>query len=315
MKGLFSCVLVLLLCSASLASTKGAIRQELLSFTAGATSTKVSGKIRGYQFVDYQLPVKSGQSIEVNFTPSNLSAYFNVLPPGSDEAIFIGSTSGNHFAGKLTAEGIYTLRVYLMRNAARRNETARYSITVRLANTGALTTATEPLPANRASFAQTLALQGIRFQVTSTDNGSINTLQITPSGLKIDNSPIVRTIDGTITGAEAADLNSDGSPEIYVYVRSAGSGSYGSLVAYSANRRMSLSEIYLPPQTENDPVAQGYMGHDEFAVMEGVLGRRFPVYRYGDTNTRPTGGMRQLQYRLVPGEAVWMLKVDQIVEY
>ena len=52
------------------------------------------------------------------------------------------------------------------------------------------------------------------------------------------------------TGVSMVDINADGSPEIYVYVTSAGSGSYGSLVAYSANRRKSLSEIYLPPIAE-----------------------------------------------------------------
>jgi hypothetical protein len=306
---------IILLCTASPASAKGAFREELLSFAAGVTSTNASGRIRGYQFVDYQLPVKSGQSIEVTFKPGNRSAYFNVLPPGSDdEAIFIGSSSGNRFAGVLTSDGIYTLRVYLMRSAARRNETARYSLTVSLADS-APSAATESLPVNAAAFAQTLELQGIRFQITGTNNGSVNSVQITPSGLEIDNSPIVRAIDGTITGAEVADLNADGSPEIYVYVSSAGSGSYGSLVAYSANRRKSLSEIHLPSLTENGSAAQGYMGHDEFTVLEGVLGRRFPVYRAGDTNARPTGGMRQLQYRLVPGEAGWLLNVDRLVEY
>ena len=125
----------------------------------------------------------------------------------------------------------------------------------------------------------------------------------------------MRTIEGTVTGAEVADLNVDGSPEIYVYVTSAGSGSYGSLVAYSANRRKSLSEIYLPSVTQDKMASKGYQGHDEFAVLEGVLGHRFPVYRDTDTNARPTGGTRQLQYKLVPGEAGWILKVDRVVEY
>jgi hypothetical protein len=120
----------------------------------------------------------------------------------------------------------------------------------------------------------------------------------------------VRRIDGTVTGAEVADINADGSPEIYVYVTSAGSGSYGLLVAYSANQRKSLSEIYLPPVTQNKTLSKGYMGHDNFAVVEGVLVRRFPVYRDTDTNANPTGGTRQLQYKLVPGEAGWILKVD-----
>jgi hypothetical protein len=164
-------------------------------------------------------------------------------------------------------------------------------------------------------FDRTLELQGIRFRVTSANEGSINTLHIAPCGLAIDNSPIVRTIEGTVTGAEVADLNADGSPEIYVYVASAGSGSYGSLVAYSANRRKSLSEIYLPPVTRNEGAAKGYMGHDEFAVVESFLVRRFPVYREGDTNARPTGGLRQLQYKLQAGEAGWILKIDRVVEY
>ena len=89
-----------------------------------------------------------------------------------------------------------------------------------------------------------------------------------------------------------ADLNGDGSPELYVYVASAGSGSYGSLVAYSANRRKSLSEIYLPPITDHATAAQGYLGHDQFAVVEGTLVRRFPVYKPGDSNAAPSGGSR-----------------------
>lgn len=100
-----------------------------------------------------------------------------------------------------------------------------------------------------------------------------------------------------------------------VSVTSAGSGSHGSLVAYSVNRRKSLSEIHLPPVTQDKVASKGYMGHDEFAVVESVLVQRFPVYRDTDTNAKPTGGTRQLQYKLVPGEAGWILKVDRIIEY
>ncbi len=49
------------------------------------------------------------------------------------------------------------------------------------------------------------------------------------------------TVEGSVARTEVADLNVDGSPEIYVSVRSPGRGS---LVAYAANRRRSLSEIY-----------------------------------------------------------------------
>jgi hypothetical protein len=56
------------------------------------------------------------------------------------------------------------------------------------------------------------------------------------------------------------------------------------------------------------------MGHDAFSVGEGAFLRRFPIYRDGDTNTNPTGGMRQLQYKLVQGEAGWILRIDREIE-
>jgi hypothetical protein len=170
--------------------------------------------------------------------------------------------------------------------------------------------ATAPVP-----FEKTLTLQGITFRVTSANDSSINRLEIVPRGLEIRNATVTREINGVVTGAEVADLNVDGSPEIYVYVASAGSGSYGSLVAYAANNRKSLSEIYLPPVADDRKLATGYMGHDEFAVVENTFVQRFPLYAAGDTNAKPTGKMRQLQYKLRQGEAGWVLRLDRVVEY
>ena len=164
-------------------------------------------------------------------------------------------------------------------------------------------------------FDKTLTLQGVTFRVVSANHGSINRVTITPAGLSIDNSPLAREIDGVVAGAEVADLDVDGSPEIYVYVSSAGSGSQGSLVAYGANRRQSLSEIHLPPVTEHPTASRGYMRHDEFAVVENRIVRRFPLYRPGDTNAAPSGGMRQLQYRLRAGEGGWVLELDRVVDF
>jgi len=158
-------------------------------------------------------------------------------------------------------------------------------------------------------FDKTFSLHGITFQVTSSNTGSINQLTITPSGLEIDNRAIKHEIDGSVTGAEIADINADGSPEIYVYVSSAGSGTYGSVIAYSANNNKSLSPIYLPPLEHDKKNSIGYMGHDEFTIIENSLARRFPVYNEGDPNCCPKGGTRQLKYKLVAGEASWQLKL------
>jgi hypothetical protein len=163
-------------------------------------------------------------------------------------------------------------------------------------------------------FDRTLALQGISFRVRAANDSSINTLEIVPSGLETDNPTLTQQIDGLVTGAEVADLNADGSPEIYVYVNSAGSGSYGSLVAYAANQRKSLSQIHLPPVTDNKQAARGYMGHDEFAVVENTFVQRFPIYGDGDVNAKPSGRTRQLQYKLRPGEAGWVLTLNRVVE-
>jgi hypothetical protein len=165
------------------------------------------------------------------------------------------------------------------------------------------------------AFDRMLELQGVTFRIRCDNASSLNQLTIVPAGLEIDNQPRTKDVDGTVVGAEVGDLDVDGSPEVYVYVQSAGSGSYGSLVAYAVNKRKSLSAISLPPVTENKKAARGYMGHDEFTVIENRLVQRFPIYLDGDTNAKPTGGTRQLQYKLVAGEAGWRLVVDRVVEY
>ena len=163
--------------------------------------------------------------------------------------------------------------------------------------------------AETSGFDKIIKLQGLSFHVQATNEGSLNNLTITPSGLSGNNPVIKQEIDGSVTGAEVADLNADGFPEIYVYVNSAGSGSYGSLVAYASNRNKSLTAIYLPELSDDKKLSEGYMGHDEFTVIESSLGRRFPVYKKEDSNANPTGGMRQIAYKLVAGEAGWILKV------
>jgi hypothetical protein len=159
-----------------------------------------------------------------------------------------------------------------------------------------------------AAFKQKFTLHGISFQVSSTGNA----LRIIPSGLKIDNSPIEREIDGTVTGADIGDINVDGSPEIYVYIKGKDKGS---LIAYSANNKKSLSEIYLPSITDDLKLTKGYRGHDEFMMVENIVAQRFPIYKDNDTDVKPKGGWRQLQYKLVQGEASWQLKLDKTLEY
>ena len=62
-------------------------------------------------------------------------------------------------------------------------------------------------------------------------------------------------------------------------------------------------------------LAEGYMGHDEFAIVENSLARRFPIYAAGDSNAAPSGKMRQVSYGLVAGEAGWLLRMRDVTEF
>ena len=168
--------------------------------------------------------------------------------------------------------------------------------------------------ASQPFFAQ-MVLQGVTFQVESPNDSSMNPVAVRAMAGGQTFAEEGMEADGTITGVEVEDLNADGFPEIYVYVTSAGSGSYGSLIAYASNRNRSLGPIFLPSLEDDPEAAKGYMGHDKFVVGEGTFARRFPVYREGDTNDKPTGGTRQIQYKLVAGEAGWVLRKDRSVDF
>ncbi len=164
-------------------------------------------------------------------------------------------------------------------------------------------------------FQKTLTLQNISFDIKTSGEGSISQLSIQPKGLEIDNQKNVSDIDGHVVNAEIEDLNSDGFPEILIYTKSAGSGSYGNVIGYSVNNGKSISQIYFPELYDNKEASIGYMGHDEFAIVETSLVRRFPIYKDGDTNNNPTGGTRQIQYKLKDGETSRLFVIDKISEY
>ncbi len=127
----FRLPMVLLSLAASGAQAQD-IRTERVAFATGTTSTLIEGGITGREIVDYVVGAEAGQILSVDMQTSNASATFNILPAGSEEALFIGSTSGNVADVPLAAAGDYAIRVYLMRNAARRDETASYSLAIGL---------------------------------------------------------------------------------------------------------------------------------------------------------------------------------------
>jgi hypothetical protein len=301
----------LLLAAPALLAVAG-IRQERIQFAAGATAAKIEGRLQGDEGVDYLVRARAGQKMTVALAADHTMAYFNVLPPGSEEAMFVGSVAGARLEGELPADGDYTVRVYLLRAAARRGESAKFTLDVAVTGGPAPNPAGPSAAAAAHPFDRELDLLGVTFRVISPNRAAGNRVEITTAGLTIDNSPWQHEIEGVVTGAEVGDINADQSPEIYVYVTGTGEEAHGSLVAYSANRKKSLSAIYLPELSAHPGATEGYRGHDEMAVVEGILARRFPIF---GADGKPTGRMRQLQYKLAPGEAGWTLRLDRMIEF
>lgn len=107
-------------------------RKERIAFAKGSTQATQSGTIRGYASVDYVVRAAAGQTLAVTLDAKNGQNNFNVLPPGSaDVAMYASGTSGERsYKGVLPADGDYTIRVFLERAAARRNESSKYTLKV-----------------------------------------------------------------------------------------------------------------------------------------------------------------------------------------
>lgn len=107
-------------------------RTERIALTPEATSTSVSSTINGYETVNYAMEATTDQSVSIALQSDNLGTHFNIFEPGKlpgeDYAMFVGSTEGNRFKGTLLTEGDYIVQVYIIRSAARRDETARYTL-------------------------------------------------------------------------------------------------------------------------------------------------------------------------------------------
>jgi len=112
------------------AAADAGIRQEKVQFAKGTSSAVIKGQLKGNAIVDYTVGAAAGQTLAVELKKSNPQNYFNVMPPGSTgSAMFVGD-SGENYSGVLPADGEYTVRVYLMRPAARRGETSTYTLTI-----------------------------------------------------------------------------------------------------------------------------------------------------------------------------------------
>lgn len=153
------------------------------------------------------------------------------------------------------------------------------------------------------------SLQGIDFKVQHTSNFMFNQVLVSPSGLELSNRPEVWPIEGQVERTEIEDLNSDGWPEVLSFIRS--TEGKVSAVGYSVNSGQSMSMIYLPELSTDEAAMYDYNDKEEVRIVENTVIRRFPIYENG----QETQKYRQLQYKLVNGEAARVFKLDKVTEY
>jgi hypothetical protein len=121
------------------------IREAPVRFDAGSRISVIEDKITGFQSVSYSIGLEAGRRLSVTLRSSNTATYFKVYAPGrgpGDQALAnSGMTSDlisdlNRFASVVETSGTYTISVYMMRSAARRSETANYSLTIEMDGSG-----------------------------------------------------------------------------------------------------------------------------------------------------------------------------------
>lgn len=100
-----------------------------VKFKKGATSAKVKGTIRGYDYRDYLIEASAGQTMIVKLSSLNTYTMFSIFRPNGEN--LEGASQILDHSGRLPESGDYVIRVAMMRAEARRKGSASdYSLTI-----------------------------------------------------------------------------------------------------------------------------------------------------------------------------------------
>ncbi|MBS0451154.1 MAG: hypothetical protein JSS14_07560 [Proteobacteria bacterium] len=120
-----------------LAAAQPSIPSTTVAFKKGSTSAAFNGKLQGSAAGtrDYVVRASAGQKMTVELQTTSTSTHFNVLPPGSEEALYRGEMEIEpQWSGVLPASGDYRIRVFLNRAAARQGKSATYGLKIAVVN-------------------------------------------------------------------------------------------------------------------------------------------------------------------------------------
>lgn len=103
-----------------------------LHFKTPHESKMISSSVQGYETRTYLFKAKAKQKISIEFHSKHGASYFNFLPSSAITALYRSDISGQSMQMYIPQSGYYTLQVYLMRSAARRNEKAHFTLNITL---------------------------------------------------------------------------------------------------------------------------------------------------------------------------------------
>lgn len=89
-------------------------------------------EISEYEVVVYVVPLRPGQTLQVQLTSSNSSNCFDIHAPGAAKPVFVGSESGSRGRWVASAAGDHLVKVFLLRLAARDGQSARYALELKV---------------------------------------------------------------------------------------------------------------------------------------------------------------------------------------
>jgi hypothetical protein len=131
-----------------------------------------------------------------------------------------------------------------------------------------------------------------------------NMLSIRPIGYESPASESMNMpVRGRLSAAMVDDLNGDGLADLILFIYTDSAAIHGTVYAM-----ISVDEKNLMPTGLSDPaldgkINTGYKGHDVFSMLEGTVLLKFPIFKTGDADNKPTGGTRTVQYNITKGES------------
>lgn len=159
------------------------------------------------------------------------------------------------------------------------------------------------IDAQARRFDSTMKIGKAGYRVTTNNRSQDkNVVNISPIGFDNSVRDFSFDVKGRIRRAEVDDVNRDNFPDLVLYVYHDDTLNKGNVICISSESNTSLKPIVFPDIADDPKLREGYRGSDEFMLMEGMLTRRFPLFSTDSTGAQPTGKIRQVMYRIVPGD-------------